>query len=115
MTVALQAALDLYLALLVWGTLGLALAVLTRSAGIAIGVGVGWVLLLESVIAAALDDVADWMPGATIGALAAGGTDAMATAELQPLLMLFDSTRNERSAMFGYEQPALRRVRRRRR
>lgn len=76
-TVALQAALDLYLALLVWGTLGLALAVLTRSAGIAIGVGVGWVLLLESVIAAALDDVADWMPGATIGALAAGGTDAI--------------------------------------
>lgn len=76
--IALGAALDLYLALLVWGTIGLALAVLTRSAGIAIGVGVGWVLLLEGVISAAVADVADWLPGATIGALATGGTPAIA-------------------------------------
>lgn len=77
-SVALRAATDLYLALLVWGTIGLALAVLTRSAGVAIGVGVGWVLLLESVIAAAVDEVADWLPGATIGALATGGSAAIA-------------------------------------
>lgn len=76
--VALGAALDLYLALLVWGTLGLALAIVTRSAGIAIGVGVGWVLLLEGVIAAAIDDVGDWLPGATIGALATGGSSSIA-------------------------------------
>ncbi len=76
-SVALGAAAQLYLSLLVWGTLGLALAVLTRSAGIAIGVGVGWVLLLESVIAAAVEGVADWLPGATIGALATGGSAAM--------------------------------------
>jgi ABC-2 type transport system permease protein len=75
---ALGAALDLYLALLVWGTIGLALAELTRSAGIAIGVGVGWVLLLEGVIAAAVDGVRDWLPGATIGALATGGSSAIA-------------------------------------
>lgn len=73
-TVLLGAALNLYLALLVWGTIGLALALVTRSAGVAIGVGVGWVLLLESVIAAAVDDIADWMPGATIAALATGGS-----------------------------------------
>ncbi len=76
--VALGAALDLYLALLVWGTIGLALAVLTRSAGIAIGVGVGWVLLLECVIAAAVEEVSDWLPGATIGALATGGSSSIA-------------------------------------
>lgn len=77
--VALGAAFDLYLALLVWGTIGLALAVLTRSAGIAIGVGVGWVLLLEGVIAAAAaDDVSDWLPGATMGALATGGSPSIA-------------------------------------
>ena len=76
--VALGAALDLYLALLVWGTIGLALAVLTRSAGIAIGVGVGWVLLLEGVIAAAVDEVSDWLPGATIAALATGGSTSIA-------------------------------------
>lgn len=61
-----------------WGTIGLALAVLARSAGIAIGVGVGWVLLLEGVIAAAVDDVSDWLPGATIGALATGGSSTIA-------------------------------------
>ena len=76
--VALGAALDLYLALLVWGTLGLALAVLTRSAGVAIGVGVGWVLLLEGVITAAVDEASDWLPGATIGALATGGSPSIA-------------------------------------
>lgn len=76
--VALGAALDLYLALLVWGTIGLALAVLTRSAGVAIGVGVGWVLLLEGVIATAVEQAADWLPGATIGALASGGTASIA-------------------------------------
>jgi ABC-type transport system involved in multi-copper enzyme maturation permease subunit len=76
-TIALGAALDLYLALLVWGTIGLALAVLARSAGIAIGVGVGWVLLLEGVISAAVADIGDWMPGATIGALATGGSSSI--------------------------------------
>lgn len=77
-SLALGAALDLYLALLVWGTIGLALAVLTRSAGIAIGVGVGWVLLLEGVITAAVDEASNWLPGATIGALATGGSSSIA-------------------------------------
>jgi ABC-2 type transport system permease protein len=75
--IALGAALDLYLALLVWGTIGLALAELSRSAGVAIGVGVGWVLLVEGVVAAAVDEVSDWLPGATIGALATGGSSAI--------------------------------------
>ncbi|GAB3252280.1 hypothetical protein GCM10027425_10660 [Alteromonas gracilis] len=65
---------DLYLTLLVWGTIGLAIATLTRSAGIAIGVGVGWVLLIEQVIGAASQSVAEWLPGAVMTALARGGT-----------------------------------------
>lgn len=65
---------DLYLTLLVWGTIGLAIATLTRSAGIAIGVGVGWVLLIEQVIGAASQSVAEWLPGAVMTALASGGT-----------------------------------------
>ncbi|SNS29547.1 ABC-type transport system involved in multi-copper enzyme maturation, permease component [Geodermatophilus saharensis] len=72
--VVLGAAVDLYLSLLVWGTLGLALATLTRSAGIAIGIGVGWVLLLEAVLGAAVSALRDWLPGTTISTLAAGGT-----------------------------------------
>lgn len=73
-SVTTGAALHLFLALLVWGTIGMALAVLTRSSGIAIGIGVGYVLLLESVVKAALTGIGDWLPGTTISALAAGGT-----------------------------------------
>jgi len=72
------ASLNLFGSLLVWGTFGLALATLTRSAGIAIGVGVGYVLLLESVIKAAVTSIGDWLPGTTIAALANGGTPALA-------------------------------------
>ncbi len=67
-------AVNLFLSLLVWGTIGLALATLTRSAGVAIGVGVGYVLLLEAVIKAAAASAAKWLPGTTISALAHGGT-----------------------------------------
>lgn len=74
----LSATVNLYLSLLVWGTIGMALAVVTRSSGIAIGVGVGYVLLLEAVITAAAEDLAEWLPGTTIRALAEGGTATLA-------------------------------------
>jgi ABC-type transport system involved in multi-copper enzyme maturation permease subunit len=73
----LSATVNLYLSLLVWGTIGLALAVVTRSAGIAIGIGVGYVLLLEAVITAAASSLTEWLPGTTISALAHGGTAAL--------------------------------------
>lgn len=75
--IVLSAAANLFGALTVWGTIGLALAVFTRSAGIAIGVGVGYVLLLESVIKAAVSGLADWLPGTTISTIAGGGSVAM--------------------------------------
>ncbi len=72
--VVASATVNLFCALLVWGTIGLALATLTRSSGIAIGVGIGYVLLLETVIRAASSSVGRWLPGSTIAALANGGT-----------------------------------------
>lgn len=78
--VVLAAYLHLYLSLLVWGTLGLALATFTRSAGIAIGVGVGYVLLVEAIIAAVAGDASDWLPGSVLTALAQGGNAAMTLA-----------------------------------
>ncbi len=76
----LGASLDLYLSLLVWGSIGLALATLTRSAGVAIGVGVGYVMLVEAVISAIAGDVGDWLPGSILTALAQGGTSAVSFA-----------------------------------
>lgn len=68
---------DLFCALLVWGVIGLALAVVTRSAAIAISAGVGYVLVVESVVRAAAEDLGDWLPGTTLSALAQGGTAAV--------------------------------------
>lgn len=67
----------LFLALLVWGMIGLVLAVLTRSAAIAVSVGAGWVLVVESVLTTAFEGLRDWLPGSTISALAAGGNDVI--------------------------------------
>ena len=74
---AASATINLFGALLVWGTLGLALATFTRSAGIAIGVGVGYVLLLESVLKAAVSSIGNWLPGTTIADIASGGTSVV--------------------------------------
>lgn len=68
-------------ALLVWGVLGLALATVTRSAAVAISAGVGYVLLLDGVLGALFDRVADVLPGSVLTALAKGGTDAVSQSQ----------------------------------
>lgn len=70
--------LDLFLALLVWGVLGLVIAVLTRSAAVAISVGIGYVLVVESLITMLADAPSDWLLGTTLHAIASGGTQAVA-------------------------------------
>jgi ABC-type transport system involved in multi-copper enzyme maturation permease subunit len=80
LVVLAEATGHLYLSLLVWGSIGLALATLTRSAGVAIGVGVGYVLLVEAVISAVATDISDWLPGAILTALAQGGNEAVSLA-----------------------------------
>lgn len=72
-----RAWLDLFGALVVWGTIGLVLATVLRSSSIAIGAGVGYVLVVEPVVEAAAQGVGDWLPGNTLTALAQGGTDAV--------------------------------------
>lgn len=72
-----KAAFDLYASLLVWGAIGLLLAVTTRSSAIAITCGVAYVLIVEPVITAAAKGVGHWLPGQTLTALAHGGTSAV--------------------------------------
>ncbi len=67
----------LFLALCAWGVLGLVIAVLTRSAAVAISIGVGYVLVFESLIKMAKDVPSDWLLGTTLGAVASGGTAAV--------------------------------------
>jgi len=68
---------QLFLALCVWGVLGLVIAVLTRSAAVAISIGVGYVLVVESLVKMVQDLPSDWLLGTTLNAVASGGTDAV--------------------------------------
>jgi ABC-type transport system involved in multi-copper enzyme maturation permease subunit len=69
---------DLFLALCVWGMLGLVIAVLTRSAAVAISIGVGYLLVVESLIRMVKDAPSDWLLGSTLSAVANGGTASIA-------------------------------------
>ena len=63
-----------YLALLVWGVIGLAIAYLARSAALAISVGAGYVLVVEGMLGQLFDTTPDWLLGSTLTAVAQGGT-----------------------------------------
>ena len=69
---------NLALSATVWGTLGMVIALLTRSSGVAISVGIGYLVVFENMIIAAATDASDWLLGATLTALAAGGTSTIA-------------------------------------
>jgi ABC-2 type transport system permease protein len=66
--------INLYLAICAWGILGLVIAVLTRSAAVSISIGVGYVLVFESIIKMVKDVPSNWMLGSTLNAVASGGT-----------------------------------------
>lgn len=68
---------NLFLALCVWGALGLVVATLARSAAVAIAIGVGYVLVVESIIKMLEDVPSDWLLGTILNAVASGGTAAV--------------------------------------
>lgn len=69
---------NLTLAALVWGAVGLAIAVATRSAGTAIAAGIGYLLVVENLLGIVAEDVVDYLPGGILSAVAAGGTATVA-------------------------------------
>lgn len=76
--VVASAWLNLFLALCAWGVLGLVIAVLARSAAVAIAIGAGYLLVVESLIKMVGDAPSDWLLGTTLNAVASGGTEAVA-------------------------------------
>jgi ABC-2 type transport system permease protein len=64
-----------FLSMLVWGSIGLAITVVLRSSALAISIGIGWVLVVESIVGLALDNPS-WLPGSTMQSIAAGGNSA---------------------------------------
>lgn len=62
------------LAAWVWGLMGTMLAALFRSGFPAIGIGIGYPLVVEGLLGLAIPEVVKWMPGAALGAFTAGET-----------------------------------------
>lgn len=64
---------NLTVAAIAWGAIGLLIAVVTRSGGVAIAVGIGYILVFEGLIGIIADELVDYLPGGTIGVVASGG------------------------------------------
>lgn len=62
------------LSLIIWGVVGLMIAVVARSSALAIAVGVGYVLVVESIVGLVAGDAANWLPGSVLTALSSGGS-----------------------------------------
>ena len=68
----------LTLCVLLWGVVGLCIGILTRSAGISIAIGIGYLLVFEGVLGMLLGSGQKWLPGAVFEAIASGGSAGMA-------------------------------------
>ena len=74
LTTLLEAYRNLSLSTIAWGVIGFTIATASRSAGVSIAAGIGWIVVFEVMLQGVASDIADKMPGATLAALAAGGT-----------------------------------------
>jgi ABC-type transport system involved in multi-copper enzyme maturation permease subunit len=81
--------LNAFAAQLAWGVLGLVIAVLSRSSTVAIAVGVGYVLVVESVVKMAIGGSSDWLLGSTLNAVASGGTATLAYGSALGLALVY--------------------------
>jgi ABC-2 type transport system permease protein len=80
---------DFTVSVLVWGLIGLMLAVLTRSSALAIGIGIGFLLVVESLITIVASGASSYLPGGTLNALATGGNDQLSWGAALGLVILY--------------------------
>jgi ABC-2 type transport system permease protein len=79
------------IAAIVWGLIGLALAVLTRSSALAIGIGIGigYLLVVENLIGIVAPGATPYLLGGTLSALVSGGTAQLAWLPALGLTLLY--------------------------
>jgi ABC-type transport system involved in multi-copper enzyme maturation permease subunit len=65
------------IATILYGLLGAALGMVTRSAAISITIGAGYLLIAERLISLIWDTSGEWLPAGILAAFAAGGTQAV--------------------------------------
>jgi hypothetical protein len=85
----LKGYLNFTVAMLVWGLIGLMLAVLTRSSAMAIGIGIGFLLVVESLIRIVATNAAKYLPGGTLTTLVQGGAPGFPWAAAAGVVVLY--------------------------
>jgi ABC-2 type transport system permease protein len=68
---------DLVLATIGYSVLGLALGLFVRSAVFAVIIGFAWLIAVENIIVRIVPSVQQWLPGASITAVASGGAEGV--------------------------------------
>jgi hypothetical protein len=69
---------NLTLAVLAWGVIGMAIAMVTRSAVAAIAGGIGYLIVFEGLLGQLAPDATTWLPGTVLNTLSAGGSPDLA-------------------------------------
>jgi ABC-2 type transport system permease protein len=69
---------NLTLCALLWGVVGLFIGTITRSSGVSIGLGIGYLIAFEGLLGMALGSSSWWLPGSSFSAIASGGTADLA-------------------------------------
>ena len=72
-----QTTAGLMVALVGFGAVGAVLGVLVRSTALAVGLGVGYVLVVETLLRAALPELVGWLPGQLLSGLVSAGSEAI--------------------------------------
>lgn len=76
-------------AALVWGLIGAMLAELTRSSALAIGIGIGYLLVFENLIGIVAPGASPYLPAGSLNALVMGGTVQLSWAHALGLVILY--------------------------
>lgn len=79
----------LWVAAVVQGLIGLTLGILFRSPAPAVGVGVGYIFLVEPLIIGAWSEAAKWLPGPVLTAFTKGGTADLPILTASALVVLY--------------------------
>ena len=74
----LSAWLNFTLSVLGWGVIGFTVAVVSRSAIVAIAGGIGYMMVFEGLLGLLAESATTYLPGTVLNAVAAGGTAVMA-------------------------------------
>ena len=67
--------LNVYISILGFGIIGMALGILLRSPISSISIGVLWLLIVENIVGAVKSSTLEWLPGNQLGTVATGGSE----------------------------------------